>query len=105
MCEQLRSLLASEIVLAAIPVEFDKDQNAPGDWVEYGDFRMTLEEFVTYQQKALTKFARYWAQSGRPQLQEPEHWQNHLCDYCDHQPQYNVASWPLDPGCDFQDFS
>jgi hypothetical protein len=78
-------------------LEFDKDQNADGDWLDYGDFRMTLEEFVTYQQKALAKFARFWAQSGQPQLQEPEQWQNFLIDYCDHQPQYNVGSWPLNP--------
>jgi hypothetical protein len=86
-------------------VEFDPDQNAPGDWIEYGDFKMTLEEFVLYQQKALLKFARYWKQSAHPQLHEPEHWQNHLNDYCDAQSQYNVSSWPLDPGCDFTDYS
>src|SRR5690349_6255059 len=96
-----------QIVERATPIEFDCDQHAEGGWVDHADFRMTLEEFVLYHQKALAKFARWWAQNGQPQLQEPEHWQNYLCDYCDAQSQYNVSSWPLEPefGMDLPDAS
>jgi hypothetical protein len=89
--------MANEIVPAVPEVQFDPDQNASGDWADYADFKMSLTEFVAYHEKALAKFAKFWAQNGHPQTQEPEHWQNYLIDYCDAQEQYEVARWPVVP--------